>query len=157
MSRAQIDAAFDEIVAFAELDRFVDTPVKFYSSGMLVRLGFASAVASQPDLLLVDEVLAVGDVAFQAKSFERMRELRERGASLIVVSHNLEAIRTMCDRVLVLDAGKPVFEGGTNEAIGIYHGLLRVSWDEVGARRRRIARRRSSRRARGDHPCGAAR
>jgi ABC-type polysaccharide/polyol phosphate transport system ATPase subunit len=126
MSRKEIDKAFDDIVAFAELDRFVDTPVKFYSSGMLVRLGFASAVASSPDVLLVDEVLAVGDVAFQAKSFERMKELREAGASLVVVSHNLEAIRTMCERVLVLDAGSPVFEGGTNEAIGIYHGLLRV-------------------------------
>jgi ABC-type microcin C transport system duplicated ATPase subunit YejF len=125
MTRTEIDRAFDGIVEMAELERFIDTPEKFYSSGMQVRLGFASAVASAPDVMLVDEVLSVGDIAFQAKSFAKMSELREQGSTLLVVSHNLDAIRRTCDRVVVLNGGATVFAGPTNEAITVYHTLLR--------------------------------
>jgi ABC-type polysaccharide/polyol phosphate transport system ATPase subunit len=127
MRRREIDEAFDSIVDFAEIERFIDTPVKFYSSGMLVRLGFASAVAARPDILLVDEVLAVGDIGFQRKSFERMSEMRDAGATLMVVSHNIQAVRQTCSRVVVVNAGRPVFDGAPTEAIAIYHRLLRES------------------------------
>jgi ABC-2 type transport system ATP-binding protein len=132
MSEPEIDRVFDEVVGFAELAEFIDTPVKFYSSGMQARLGFSVAVFSRPDVLIVDEVLAVGDVAFQARSFDRMMELRTQGATILVVSHNLESIRRLCGRVLVLDSGTPHYEGPAPEAIGRYHDLLKMSWDEVG-------------------------
>jgi ABC-type polysaccharide/polyol phosphate transport system ATPase subunit len=124
MTRREIDARFDEIVAFAEIERFIDTPVKFYSSGMFVRLGFSVAVASQPDVLLVDEVLAVGDAAFQLKSFERMLEIRAAGASVVVVSHNLNAIHNLCSRAMLLRDGQPVCFGATDQTISRYHELL---------------------------------
>jgi homopolymeric O-antigen transport system ATP-binding protein len=124
MTRREIDSSFDHIVAFAELAEFIDTPVKFYSTGMWLRLGFSVAVEARPDILLIDEVLAVGDLSFQLKCFERMAELKEQGASVIVVSHNLNAIRNLCSRVLVLDAGTTNFIGPTPEAIAAYHRLL---------------------------------
>jgi ABC-2 type transport system ATP-binding protein len=124
MTRQQIDERFDDIVAFAEIADFIDTPVKFYSSGMFVRLGFAVAVAAEPDVLLVDEVLAVGDLEFQMKCFARMQEMQAGGATIIVVSHNLNAIRNLCARVLVLDGGRPAFQGTADEAISAYHDLL---------------------------------
>lgn len=132
LSRAEIDGLFDDIVDFSEIRDFIDTPVKFYSSGMFVRLGFSVAVASRPDLFLIDEVLAVGDVAFQAKCFERMTEMQEQGTALLVVSHNLAAIRNLCDRVLVLHDGTPRFEGPTDEAISVYHELLQSAGEEDG-------------------------
>ncbi|MCU1449137.1 MAG: transporter ATP-binding protein, partial [Acidimicrobiales bacterium] len=125
--RSQVNERFDEIVAFAEIGDFIDTPVKFYSSGMFVRLGFAVAVAAEPDLLLVDEVLAVGDIAFQVKCFVRMRELQDAGSTIIVVSHNLSSVRNLCSRVLVLHDGRPVFLGPTDEAISVYHEVLATS------------------------------
>lgn len=124
MERTDIDTAFNDIVGFSGIGDFIDTPVKFYSSGMLVRLGMSVAVRSQPDILLVDEVLAVGDVAFQARCFERMQEIRESGATVIVVSHNLDAIRVLCDRTLLLSRGREVFLGETTEAISRFHQLL---------------------------------
>lgn len=127
MSTKEIERRFDDIVAFAEMARFIDTPVKFYSSGMLVRLGFASALAADPDLLIIDEVLSVGDVAFQMRCFDRMQELRDNGTTLVVVSHNLGAIRRLAEKVIVLHDGETKFFGGTNEAVGIYHDLLRES------------------------------
>lgn len=120
----EIDELFDSIVAFAELHEFIETPVKFYSSGMFVRLGFAVAVAAQPDLLLIDEVLAVGDLRFQAKCYERMVEMKEQGATIVLVTHNLQATRNMCERTLVLHDGRPRFLGPTSEAISVYHELL---------------------------------
>ncbi len=128
-----IGKVFDEIVAFAELEEFIDTPVKFYSSGMQARLGFSVAVASRPDVLIVDEVLAVGDIAFQMRSFDRMLELQSRGTTILVVSHNLESIRRVCSRVLVLNKGEAYFEGEAAEAIGRFHELMRVNWDEGGS------------------------
>ena len=124
METAEIDELFDSIVDFAELPSFIDTPVKFYSSGMFVRLGFAVAVAAQPDVLLVDEVLAVGDVRFQAKCYERMAEMKDEGATVVLVTHNLTATRNMCDRTLVMHDGTPRFLGDTSEAISVYHELL---------------------------------
>ena len=130
MKNAQIEKNFDEIVSFAEMEAFIDTPVKFYSSGMLVRLGFACAVSSSPDLLIVDEVLAVGDLSFQLRSFDRMLEMRDAGATLIVVSHNMAAIRRLAERVMVLHMGEVKFHGHTAEAISIYHDLMRVALAE---------------------------
>jgi ABC-2 type transport system ATP-binding protein len=124
MTRQEIDARFDSIVDFSEIRDFIDTPVKFYSSGMFVRLGFAVAVAAEPDVLLVDEVLAVGDLAFQVKCFSRMHELQAAGTTVLVVSHNLNAIRNLCSDVLVLHDGQPAFYGPTNEGLSVYHDLL---------------------------------
>lgn len=133
MTRAEIDRRFDAILDFAEISDFIDTPVKFYSSGMFVRLGFAVAVAAEPDVLLVDEVLAVGDIAFQMKCFDRMRELQEAGATMLLVSHNLNAVRNLADRVLVIRHGKPVFLGDTDAGISAYYqDLGDVQEDEVG-------------------------
>ena len=124
LSRDEIERRFDQIVDFAEIADFIDTPVKFYSSGMFVRLGFAVAVAARPDVLLVDEVLAVGDFSFQAKCFTRMAEIQNEGTSILVVSHNLNAIRRLCTRALVLHDGQPRFVGDSDAAIGLYHDLL---------------------------------
>jgi len=124
MNRNQIDRQFDGIVDFAEVGPFIDTPVKFYSSGMQLRLGFAVAVAAEPEILLVDEVLAVGDLSFQLKCFKRMQEIIEAGATIVVVSHNLAAIRNLCARTIVLNYGTKRFDGDTHEAIAVYHDLL---------------------------------
>jgi ABC-2 type transport system ATP-binding protein len=131
MSAAEVRRDLDEIVAFAELEAFLDTPVKFYSSGMFLRLAFAVAIHRQPDVLLVDEVLAVGDLAFQLKCFERMSELQAAGTTIVVVTHNLGMLRRLCDRAIVLDRGRMVFGGNVDEAVGAYHQHLagRVSGD----------------------------
>jgi ABC-type polysaccharide/polyol phosphate transport system ATPase subunit len=130
MTTKEVEQRFDSIVAFAEMEQFIDTPVKFYSSGMLVRLGFASAVAAEPDLLIVDEVLAVGDLSFQFRSFERMMEMRDNGATLVVVSHNMAAIRRLVERTMVLHKGEVKYLGPTTEAISIYHDLMRDAMRE---------------------------
>jgi ABC-type polysaccharide/polyol phosphate transport system ATPase subunit len=132
----EIDGRLDDIIAFAEIEDFIDTPVKFYSSGMTVRLGFASAVAADPDLLIVDEVLAVGDIAFQAKCFDRMMEMRENGATLVVVSHNMQSVQRLAVETLVLRDGEVAFRGATADAISIYHeslrGAIHVTNDDDG-------------------------
>jgi ABC-type polysaccharide/polyol phosphate transport system ATPase subunit len=124
LTRAEVNQRFDEVVAFAELENFIDTPVKFYSSGMIVRLGFSMAIHSVPDVLIVDEVLAVGDVAFQLKCFDRMKELRSHGTTIVVVSHSMGAVRGLCDRALLLHQGQPYFEGDTAQTISKMHELL---------------------------------
>jgi ABC-type polysaccharide/polyol phosphate transport system ATPase subunit len=124
LTRKEIDRRFDEIVDFAEIEPFIDTPVKFYSSGMFVRLGFAVSVLADPDVLIVDEVLAVGDIAFQIKCMDRMLEIQHAGTTIVVVSHNLSAIRNMCRRTLVLHDGELRYDGGTGDAISLYHDLL---------------------------------
>ena len=124
MTRAEVSRRFDEIVAFAGVERFLDTPVKFYSSGMFVRLGFAIAVNATPDVLLVDEVLAVGDLAFQVKCFDRMRELQRAGTTVVLVTHNLQAMEVLCDRGVVIDTGALRYDGGVHAAVGRYHQLL---------------------------------
>jgi ABC-2 type transport system ATP-binding protein len=120
----EIARRLDSIVAFSGIERFIDTPVKFYSSGMFVRLGFSVAVEATPDVLLVDEVLAVGDIAFQLRCFQRMQEIRAAGTTIVVVSHNLNAIRQLCDRALVIHDGIPRLDASVDEGIALYHQLL---------------------------------
>lgn len=121
MSRAEIRARFDEIVAFAELDRFVDTPVKRYSSGMYVRLAFAVAAHLEPDILIVDEVLAVGDLEFQRKCLGRLEQAtRKEGRTVLFVSHNLASVRQLCTRALLLDRGSLLMDASPAEVVAAY-------------------------------------
>ena len=106
MSKKEIDRKFDEIVDFADIGDFIDAPVKHYSSGMVVRLGFAIAVHCEPDILLVDEVLAVGDLAFALKCYRKMSEFRQNGGTVFLVSHNMQAIRNVCKKAVWLSSGK---------------------------------------------------
>lgn len=124
MTRRQIDARFDAIVDFAEIEEFLDTPVKFYSSGMYVRLGFAVAVQAEPDVLVVDEVLAVGDLPFQMKCADRMAQVAEGGATVVVVSHDLGAVRALCERAVLVQGGRVLADGPTVQVIGRYHEEL---------------------------------
>src|ERR1700731_3983383 len=111
MTRAEIARKFDEIVAFAGVDRFLDTPVKRYSSGMHVRLAFAVAAHLEPEILVVDEVLAVGDAEFQKKCLGKMDEVARGGRTVLFVSHNMQAVRSLCPRALLLDGGQVVVDG----------------------------------------------
>ncbi len=120
LTAGQVAERFDSIVAFAELEEFIDTPVKFYSSGMYMRLGFAVVVHVDPTILLVDEILAVGDAGFQLKCFERLRELREQGAAIIVVSHSLHTVRQLCRRAILIRHGKLVYDGEVEHAIAMH-------------------------------------
>jgi lipopolysaccharide transport system ATP-binding protein len=120
MTKAEIERKFDEIVDFAEIEQHIDTPVKFYSSGMYVRLAFAVAAHLDPDILLIDEVLAVGDLAFQRKCMERMAGLQRRNATVIVVSHNMFTIRAMCSQVLYLAQGQARRYGPAADVIAEY-------------------------------------
>jgi ABC-type polysaccharide/polyol phosphate transport system ATPase subunit len=124
LSKAEVDARFDAIVDFAELAEFVDSPVKFYSSGMFMRLGFAVAVHTDPRIFLVDEVLAVGDIAFQLKCFERMRALQASGTTIILVSHSMHAIRLLCPRAVLLSHGRVELDGPAESVIARHHELL---------------------------------
>ena len=116
MTRAEVRKKFDEIVAFAEVERFIDTPVKRYSSGMYVRLAFAVAAHLDPEILLVDEVLAVGDVAFQKKCLRTMKDVSEVGRTILFVSHNMQAVRTLCQKAIWLESGR-VREQGSSELV----------------------------------------
>jgi ABC-type polysaccharide/polyol phosphate transport system ATPase subunit len=127
MRRSEIKSRFDEIVDFAGIGDYLDTPVKRYSSGMYARLGFAIAAHVDPQILLVDEVLAVGDYAFQQKCYARMDELRSHGTALILVSHNMEAIRRVCEKGLVMYRGEDIFHGTAAEAVVAYSEALRES------------------------------
>lgn len=120
MRRAEIRERFDRIVDFAELERFIDTPVKRYSSGMYVRLGFAVAAFINPHVLLVDEVLAVGDASFQAKCMQRIEELRRNGMTVIFVSHDMSAVERLCGRAILLEHGKILADGPAREVVEVY-------------------------------------
>jgi lipopolysaccharide transport system ATP-binding protein len=120
MSKREIARKFDEIVAFAEIERFIDTPVKHYSSGMYVRLAFSVAAHLEPEILLVDEVLAVGDLSFQKKCIGKMNQVAQHGRTVVFVSHQMNQIRRLCQRVLLLDAGRVVASGPTAEVIAQY-------------------------------------
>ena len=111
---------YDEIVAFSELEDFINIPVRNYSSGMIMRLAFSIASMVNPDILIVDEILAVGDASFQEKSYARMTELMSHGTTVLLVSHNIEQIRRLCDRVIWLDHGNVVAVGDTNEICDRY-------------------------------------
>ncbi len=120
MTRREISSKFDDIVAFAEVDRFLDTPVKRYSSGMYTRLAFAVAAHLEPDILVVDEVLAVGDAAFQKKCLGKMSDVAHEGRTVLFVSHNMGAIRSLCDRAILLERGKLMADGTPDEVIDAY-------------------------------------
>ena len=129
MSRAEIARKFDEIVAFAEVERFLDTPVKRYSSGMYVRLAFAVAAHLEPEILVVDEVLAVGDAEFQKKCLGKMQEVSRGGRTVLFVSHNMAAIQALCSRAVVLQDGRTVADGDAASSIAAYlaHGAQSLS------------------------------
>ena len=122
MSRSEITSKMDEIVEFSEIERFVDTPVKRYSSGMYVKLGFAVAANLAPDILICDEVLAVGDLAFQQKCLNKMRDVARSGRAVLYVSHNMRTVSQLCNRALFLDHGKLLYDGTTEHAIELYGG-----------------------------------
>jgi ABC-type polysaccharide/polyol phosphate transport system ATPase subunit len=124
LDRETLAARLDSIVAFSELGSFVETAVKYYSTGMFMRLAFAVAAHTEPEVLLVDEVLAVGDLAFQAKCIDRMRELQRAGTTIVVVTHNLDTVYRMCNRAVVMDHGVIAFDGDPEGGIARYHGML---------------------------------
>jgi lipopolysaccharide transport system ATP-binding protein len=124
MSRQEITRKFDEIVAFAELDKFIDTPVKHYSSGMFVRLAFAVAAHLEPEILLVDEVLAVGDIKFQRKCLGKMGDVARAGRTIILVSHQLNQIRRLCDRTVWVDSAAVRLAGPTAEVVSAYESAM---------------------------------
>jgi lipopolysaccharide transport system ATP-binding protein len=154
MRRAEIRAKFDDIVAFAEVERFLDTPVKRYSSGMYVRLAFAVAAFLEPEILFIDEVLSVGDQAFQQRCIGRMGEIAHSGRTILFVSHNLASVSALCQRALLVDAGQVIRDGTVDEVLEEYissvqslagealddrddrqgDGRLRITHAEVGAR-----------------------
>jgi len=124
LDRKEIEAIYEAVVEFSELDAFMDTPIKNYSSGMHARLGFAVAVNLNPDVLLVDEILAVGDEAFQQKCMDQIDRFQAKSKTIIFVSHSAETVKDVCDRACVLDHGSPVFLGKADEAIKHYHKML---------------------------------
>jgi len=132
MQRREIAQKFDEIVAFAEIETFLDTPVKHYSSGMYVRLAFAVAAYMQPDILLVDEVLAVGDAAFQKKCLGKMEEVASKGRTVVFVSHNMAMISHLCVKGIVLSGGRFAFRGDAGEAIEYYNRSLLATDEDSG-------------------------
>lgn len=139
MTRAEVRRKFDEIVDFAGLEEFIDTPVKRYSSGMFARLGFSVAAHLEPDILVIDEVLSVGDFAFQRKGLEKMRAIAKSGATVIFVSHNLQAVAEFCQRGILLERGRVIADGPTDQVVRRYldtatthkerqaHGPVRIS------------------------------
>lgn len=134
LTREQVNRRFDAIVEFADIGRFIDQPVKHYSSGMYVRLGFAVAVEVDPDILLVDEVLAVGDASFQRKCLRRMAEFREQKKTMLIISHDLNTIQTVSDQILFLDHGRVLGHGAPGKVIGQYESFWR---EQMSSERRR--------------------
>ena len=134
LKRAYIREQLDEIVAFAELERFIDLPVRTYSSGMYMRLGFAIAAHLAADVLLLDEVFAVGDEGFQRKCFGKTREFKQRGGTIVFVSHDASAVERLCERAVLLRDGRVDFDGSTREAMTRYHRQLADAQDPVEER-----------------------
>jgi lipopolysaccharide transport system ATP-binding protein len=124
MRRSEIERKFDEIVAFSGVERFIDTPIKYYSSGMRVRLGFAVAAHLEPEVLLIDEVLAVGDAEFQKKCLGKMSEVATEGRTVLFVSHNMAAVQSLCNRGLYLQRGKVLVDGSINDAVATYLKMI---------------------------------
>lgn len=120
MKKSEIAKKFDEIVEFAELAEFIDQPVKHYSSGMYLRLAFSVAINVEADILLIDEVLAVGDQAFREKCYKRLRELQKRGVTILLISHAAEDIRKFCDKAVLIDDSKQIAFGNVNEVLDLY-------------------------------------
>ena len=130
-NRKEMEAKIDAIIAFSELANFIDAPIRQYSTGMWMRLGFSIATETNPDILLIDEVLAVGDEAFQRKCMDRMLGFRKGKRIIVFVSHSMDAVRLLCNRVLLLDAGIVLYDGATEEGISRYQGLLRQPIEAV--------------------------
>jgi len=130
MTRNEVRRKFDAIVAFAGIERFLDMPVKRYSSGMYARLGFSIAAHVDPDVLLVDEVLSVGDAVFRLRCMERMRELVAEGATLIFVTHNLDQMQSICRRAIVLEGGRTAFDGSSRDAVSHYMRAMSRSYTD---------------------------
>jgi lipopolysaccharide transport system ATP-binding protein len=131
MKKEEIKKKFDEIVSFSEVERFIDTPVKHYSSGMYLRLAFAVAAHLEPDILLVDEVLAVGDISFQKKCLGKMGSVAKEGRTVLFISHNMGAITALCSRALWLDGGRLLLDGSATEVVSRYisSGIQdKISW-----------------------------
>jgi len=130
MKRAEIERKFDEIVAFSEIEKFIDTPVKRYSSGMYLRLAFSVAVHLDPEILVMDEVLAVGDSAFQQKCLDKMQEIRQQGRTILFVSHSMPAVTRLCERVILIDKGQVLSDGPAYEVVSTY---LSTGWSLTAA------------------------
>ncbi|HZX78321.1 ABC transporter ATP-binding protein [Lysobacter sp.] len=132
-SRAQIAEAMPDIEAFAEIGEYFDEPVRTYSSGMQMRVAFSVATAFKPDLLIVDEALSVGDSYFQHKSFDRIRSYRDQGVSILLVTHSMGDVRTLCDRVILLDKGRVVKDGAPEEVVDFYNAMIAEKENEAGS------------------------
>ena len=139
MSRHEIERKLDEIIDFAGTEKFIDTPVKRYSSGMSLRLGFAVAAHLEPDVLIVDEVLAVGDMEFQKKCLGKMQEVAGQGRTVLFVSHNLAAVKNLCTRGFVLNSGSIVFDGSVGQALQMYQGMLEAPPDTNSNKRFQVS------------------
>jgi ABC-2 type transport system ATP-binding protein len=148
LSREETDDQFDDILSFSGIGEFIDTQVKFYSSGMYVRLAFAVAVHTDPDILLVDEVLAVGDEAFQRKCLDKIRSFQEEGRTIIIVSHSLGQITELCDRAVLMNRGEVVYQGDSMVAVAKFRDILE------GRRRDEDAARTGSADQKADGPAG---
>jgi ABC-2 type transport system ATP-binding protein len=132
MSDAEVRRNFDAIVDFSEIEQFIDTPVKFYSSGMFLRLAFAVAIHTNPEVFILDEILAVGDMAFQLKCMARMREIQASGATIVIVTHNLHTLDRIAPRAVLLSHGQMVYDGPTEQAIGKMHEVMQTESRERG-------------------------
>jgi len=142
LTQKEIKSKFDEIVDFAEIEKFLDTPVKFYSSGMYMRLAFAVAAHLDSEILLVDEVLAVGDAAFQKKCLGKMENVAKEGRTVLFISHNTLAIRTLCQRTILLDKGEIISNDTTEKTLGVFNKILReIKIDDNTAIRDKTMRR----------------
>jgi ABC-type polysaccharide/polyol phosphate transport system ATPase subunit len=131
LKRDQLHAKYEDIAAFAELGDFMDLPMRTYSSGMYGRLAFSVAVNMDPDILLIDEALSVGDARFKRKSFEKMRELCERAGTIVLVSHALRSVRELCSQVVWMDKGRVMMHGDTDEVLDAYERYMEVGDSEV--------------------------
>lgn len=131
MEREEVDGQIEDILEFADIGQFVDQPVKTYSSGMAVRLAFSIAINVDPDILVVDEALSVGDAAFQRKCFARIKEIQERGATILFVSHDGGAVVDLCDKAILLDQGEMLYYGTPKKVISLYHKLLFAPQDQL--------------------------
>jgi ABC-type polysaccharide/polyol phosphate transport system ATPase subunit len=159
LGRTDMDRIFDDVVAFSEMERFIDVPVKHYSSGMYMRLGFSVAIHVRPDILLVDEVLAVGDQAFQQQCLDRISEMKREGVTILLVTHSLGNVREMCDRALWLDEGQIQTDGPVEQVLEKYMAHVRAADKEALERaeaiRRRQQRPAAAERGKAAHPPGS--
>ena len=144
LSEKENKARLNEVLEFSEIGEYIDRPVKTYSSGMAVRLAFASSITVRPDLLIVDEALAVGDIFFQQRCFQKIRDLVEEGVTILLVSHDMVSISEFCEETLLLDHGRVVFFGDSNQAINRYYGLTRAVGSSKSGKARFVMKHRGS-------------